>query len=199
MMHGPINIRFLLGKFRSRKCPVSINTRRISVLIFIYFSPSSAYHLISTHACPFQLISPYRSLISPYLTSYHLSVFVPSKLTSFHLSLTHLTASHLIYSHLIPFHFTLLHLSSHSSTHSFSCFRGSNNVAKETIKIKLTVRNKDGKSSLLGYYLSLSEEGTSVLKALDFLTADRAFVAAAAGRQFSVGRTSLSIYFYKIC
>jgi hypothetical protein len=28
---------------------------------------------------------------------------------------------------------------------------------------------------LLGYYLSFSEEGTSVLKAEDFLTADRAF------------------------
>jgi len=65
--------------------------------------------------------------------------------------------------------------------------------------MKLAERNKDGKSSLLGYYLSCSEEGTSVLKAQDFLTADRAFVAAAASRQFSVRRTNLSIYFNKIC
>lgn len=116
--------------------------------------------LTSNHPCPFQLISPHRSLISLYLTLSHLSHFISPQLTSSHLSLTHLTASHLICSHLIPFHLTLLHLSSHSSSHSFSCFRGSNNVAKETIKIKLTERNQDGKSSFLGYYLNVSEEET---------------------------------------
>jgi len=122
-MHGPIKIRFLLGKFRSRKCPVSIITRRISLLISIScFSPSSAYHLISTHPCLFHLMSPHRSLISPYLTLSHLISFILLHPTAAHLISSQLNSSHCIASHLFSPHTISSHVTSPQLTLVISQF-----------------------------------------------------------------------------
>jgi len=133
-----------------------------------FFFPSFACHHISANFKSVLSISNNFTSPHSHFTLSHLISFISLHPTASHLISSQLNSPHCIAPNLFSPHTISSHVTSPQLTLVISQFfmlQMSNNVAEKTIKIKMTERNKDGKSSLLGYYLSFSEEGTSVLKA----------------------------------